>query len=143
MNMLDDLRALNLNDIYALTLVIRHGSLAGAARAIGMTRQAFSQRITRLEDVLGVRLLSTRQRGRGVEFTEQGRLVGGAATILFSGLQMSLQCALKGDEQALSLAAVSQAEAMLGLLRGIIIGEQYLKIIDIVEASSVVKSHLK
>jgi molybdate transport repressor ModE-like protein len=68
------------NDIGALRAlreVGRHGSIAGAAAALGVSQQALSARMRSLERILGVQLL-VRTPG-GSQLTEQGRLVLGWA----------------------------------------------------------------
>jgi len=63
---------LDLNDMVVFERVAREGSFTAAAQALGLSRSGVSERISRLEARLGVRLLhrTTRQ----VRLTETGRI---------------------------------------------------------------------
>jgi DNA-binding transcriptional LysR family regulator len=50
--------------------VVRHGSLTGAARSLGVTKQSVSQRIARLEERIGVELLV--RSSRALRLTDAG-----------------------------------------------------------------------
>ena len=48
---------LNLNDLETFVLVAKHGSFAGAARALKVPKSTVSRRVKRLEDSLGAALI--------------------------------------------------------------------------------------
>lgn len=76
-----DLRIDELQALAVFAVVVREGSLSAAARHLGGTPSAISQRLRRLEAVLGIRLLhrSTRR----LALTEAGqRLLGPAERLL-------------------------------------------------------------
>lgn len=56
-------RRLRVRDIYFLSLVVKFGSMAKAARSLSMSQPAISEAITNLEHTLGVRLLDRSPRG--------------------------------------------------------------------------------
>jgi molybdate transport repressor ModE-like protein len=90
-----DLRSLDL-----LLSVARSGSLGAAAREHGMTQQAASERIRRLEAALGVQVV--RRSRHGSELTHAGMLVSDWAaqlTELAAGLEASV-AALRGELNA-------------------------------------------
>jgi len=62
---------LPLNALRAFECAARHGSVARAAKELGVTSGAVSQQIRLLEDLVGARLLT--RAGRGVALTAQGR----------------------------------------------------------------------
>jgi len=67
------LDAVNLNHLRVLALVVREGSIAAAARRMGVTSPTLSVQLKALEAALGEELLV--RRGRGLAVTELGRLV--------------------------------------------------------------------
>lgn len=93
----------DLADLRALCLVIDHGSITAAARALGETKGSVSRRVSRLEATLGAALL--RRGPRSVSATEEGAAfrarVGSALELL--------------DEAAAALSAGRAAPK--GLLR--------------------------
>ena len=62
---------LNLDDLRMIRAVGQTGSLAGAARSMGMTPPALTVRLQRLEGVLGVSLAT--RGARGINLTDEGR----------------------------------------------------------------------
>ncbi len=70
------IRALNTRFLSTLCAVADTGSLAGAARAIGLSSAAVAEQIQALERDLGVRLVT--RLGRAVTLTDEGRAVVGA-----------------------------------------------------------------
>jgi len=63
-------RRLKLRDLHVFSTVVQHGSMAKAARQLGVSHPAVSEVIADLERVLGVRLLD--RSARGVEPTIYG-----------------------------------------------------------------------
>ncbi|QUJ75633.1 LysR family transcriptional regulator [Sulfitobacter albidus] len=63
---------INLNALRVFALVVRHGTLQGAADALGLSRGAVSQRVKQLEADLGVTLLT--REARGVTPTPAGEI---------------------------------------------------------------------
>lgn len=105
-------------DLVALTslrAVDTHGSVTGAAEALGYTPSAVSQQIKRLEHQTGVALLE--RVGRGVMLTALGRrLVDDGATVL-TDLE-TLESALRGESGRVGgrLRVASFSTAMRGLV---------------------------
>jgi DNA-binding transcriptional LysR family regulator len=66
------LSELRLGDLTTFLAVRRSGSVSSAARELGVTPSQVSKAISRLETLLGIRLLS--RSSRGVALSEQGRL---------------------------------------------------------------------
>jgi DNA-binding transcriptional LysR family regulator len=82
--------------------VVEAGSIAEAARRLGIVKSALSERLTDLEASLGVKLLE--RSARGVRPTEAGALILGPA----KGIRR---------EGEIALAALREAEAPRGTLR--------------------------
>jgi molybdate transport repressor ModE-like protein len=57
-------------DMLLFVDVVREGSFTGAARHVGISKQAVSERIHKLEDTLGVRLLQ--RTTRSLRMTDAG-----------------------------------------------------------------------
>ncbi|WP_193612642.1 LysR family transcriptional regulator [Nocardioides lijunqiniae] len=94
---------IDLNALTALRAVDTHGSVVGAADALGFTPSAVSQQVKRLERQTGVPLLE--RVGRGVMLTRHGRhLVDAGAKVL-------------GDLEEIESGLHRQAEAVAGHLR--------------------------
>ena len=64
-----------LRHLAALEAVAREKSFSAAAENLGYTQSAVSGQITALERIVGVRLFSRLRGSRGVELTEEGRLL--------------------------------------------------------------------
>src|ERR1700741_5680986 len=56
-------RRLRVRDLYILSVVVKSGGMAKAARQLAMTQPAVSAAIANLEHMLGVRLLDRSPRG--------------------------------------------------------------------------------
>jgi DNA-binding transcriptional LysR family regulator len=94
---------IDLTALTALRAVDTHGSVVGAADALGFTPSAVSQQVKRLERQTGVPLLE--RVGRGVMLTRHGRhLVDAGAKVL-------------GDLEEIESGLHRQAEAVAGHLR--------------------------
>jgi DNA-binding transcriptional LysR family regulator len=94
---------IDLTALTALRAVDTHGSVVGAADALGFTPSAVSQQVKRLERQTGVPLLE--RVGRGVMLTRHGRhLVDAGAKVL-------------GDLEEIESRLHRQAEAVAGHLR--------------------------
>ncbi|HEX3806181.1 MAG TPA: LysR family transcriptional regulator [Gaiellaceae bacterium] len=64
-----------LRHLAALEAVARAKSFSAAAESLGYTQSAISGQVTALERIVGVRLFSRLRGSRGVELTEEGRLL--------------------------------------------------------------------
>lgn len=62
---------MNWNNLHVLVVLSREGSLAGAARALGVNHATISRRLTALEEEVGVGLV--RRLARSTPLTEKGR----------------------------------------------------------------------
>ncbi len=62
---------MNLSDLATFVQVAEHGTLSGAARALGVPKSTVSRRVSRLEDGLGVPLLV--RTGRAIALTDDGQ----------------------------------------------------------------------
>lgn len=104
-------RAPDLASLDLLLSVARTGSLGAAAREHGITQQAASERVRRLEGLLGVHLLLRSRRGSAL--TSAGALVADWAsqlTELAAGLTASVD-ALRAERNANLRVAASQTVA--------------------------------
>src|ERR1700760_1284493 len=93
-------RAPDLASLDLLLSVAQAGSLGGAARAHGMSQQAASERIRRLEQLLGVQVL--RRSRHGSKLTPAGVLVvdwAAQLTELAAGMEASI-AALREERAA-------------------------------------------
>ncbi len=93
-------RAPDLASLDLLLSVARAGSLGGAAREHGMSQQAASERVRRLEQLLGVQVL--RRSRQGSQLTPAGVLVvdwAAQLTELAAGMEASI-AALREERQA-------------------------------------------
>lgn len=63
----------SLKALRAFALVVEHGSLSAAARAMNVTQPAVTQQVRGLERYLGKKLL--KRHGRGVLFTDDGQIL--------------------------------------------------------------------
>jgi molybdate transport repressor ModE-like protein len=106
---------IDLTALGSLEAVHRHGSVVGAARALGFTPSAVSQQIKRLERQSGVPLLE--RVGRGVVLTGQGRLLVEQGTRLRDQLER-LETDLHASAGAVTgeLAVAGFSTAVRGLV---------------------------
>jgi DNA-binding transcriptional LysR family regulator len=94
--------------------VARHGSITGAARALGYTQSAVSRQVATLEANSGARLLD--RRARGVELTEHGRTLLPHAEALLARLEAArhdLEAVGRLDGGHLRIGAFPTANAAL------------------------------
>jgi len=104
---------MNTQFLETFALVAEHGSLAEAARRLGLTPAAVAQRIAALEADLGAALVL--RSGRRVTPTEAGRaILAGSQRILAEVRQLRLAARADADVGELRLGAISTA--MTGLL---------------------------
>ena len=96
----------DLGALRALREVGRHGSIAAAASALGVSQQALSGRMRTLERAVGVTLLA--RSPSGSHLTEQGRLVVGWAEDVLDAadrLEAGLRSIRSGVSHRLAIAA--------------------------------------
>jgi DNA-binding transcriptional LysR family regulator len=99
---------LNTRFLSTLCAVADTGSLAGAARAIGLSSAAVAEQIQALERVLGVRLIT--RLGRAVSLTDEGRAVVGAGREILRRVADLTQVAQLGRlSGTLRIGAISTA----------------------------------
>jgi len=82
-------RRLKLRDLHVLAVVDRHGSMAKAAKDLGMAQPSVSEMITGMEDILGVRLLD--RSPKGVQMTPCGRALLRRAHVAFDELGQAMR----------------------------------------------------
>lgn len=73
----DTLSSMRFDELYILVEVAAAGSLAAAARRLGMPKSTVGRAITRIEKALGVPLVHRSTRGQGL--TDQGRMIANLA----------------------------------------------------------------
>ncbi|WP_312525661.1 LysR family transcriptional regulator [Paracoccus sp. (in: a-proteobacteria)] len=76
---------MNWDDLHVLAVLDREGSLAGAARVLGVNHATVSRRISALEESLGQTLV--RRLARSTSLTEKGKAVAGIARDMEQGAQ--------------------------------------------------------
>ncbi|GHF58564.1 LysR family transcriptional regulator [Streptomyces sp. NRRL_ISP-5395] len=112
---------LDLARLRALHAVSVHGSVAGAAAALGYTPSAISQQITKLERETRTTLLE--RRGRGVALTEEAlRLAGTAQRLLAIMEQAETELEERRGLPTGRLTIAAFASAARGLLPGVLAG---------------------
>lgn len=108
-----------LEDLHTLVLVVHSGSLSAAARTLGLTTNAVSRRVQRLERRLGVTLLH--RTTRSLRLTEEGRRLYERAVRVMRELQEAEEelsvdsAALRGMVRVAVPAALATG-ALWGLL---------------------------
>lgn len=106
---------LDLDAVVALRTVETHGSVGGAAAALGFTPSAVSQQIKRLERQTGVILLE--RVGRGVMLTDHGRILAEAGGRVISDLEsVDAELQRRSDTVAGQLRIACFSTATRGLL---------------------------
>lgn len=110
---------IDLVGLVALQAVDAHGSVAGAAAALGYTPSAVSQQVKRLEKQTGVPLLE--RVGRGVMLTGQGRHLVDAGAQLLSDLE-AVESGLHAQADTVSghLRVAAFSTAMRGLIAPVV-----------------------
>src|SRR5262245_39173458 len=81
-------RRLRVRDLYILSMVVKAGGMAKAARRLNMTQPAVSFAIANLEHMLGVRLLD--RSTRGIEPTIYAEAMLRRSTAIFDELKQSV-----------------------------------------------------
>lgn len=76
--------ALDLHSVRIVRAIAEHGTISGAARALGYSQPAISQHLRRTESRLGTALVV--RAGRGVRLTEPGQVVARHAIAITSAL---------------------------------------------------------
>lgn len=132
-------RRLRLRDLRLLQEVARLGSMAKAARELGITQPAVSKALSELETLLGVRLLD---RGAGgVTPTHYGDTLLRHATVMFDELrQVNLDLAHLADPSTGTLRIACPEFVAAGILP--IVLERFAKrfprvIVDVVQAENI------
>ncbi|HLH83688.1 MAG TPA: LysR family transcriptional regulator [Trebonia sp.] len=105
---------LDLGAVRAFLAVVDEGHFTGAADRLGMTQQAVSKRIARLESGLGVPLLNRSRAGAAL--TEDGAAFLGQARALI-GLADQATGMLRARRRALRIDALAPDAAPLGMAR--------------------------
>jgi DNA-binding transcriptional LysR family regulator len=82
-------RRLKLRDLHVFSIVVEHGSMAKAARHLGVSHPAVSEVIADLECALGVRLLD--RSARGIEPTIYGGAVLKRSAAVFDELKQTIR----------------------------------------------------
>src|SRR5712675_2134899 len=82
-------RRLKLRDLHVFSTVVQHGSMAKAARHLGVSHPAVSEVIADLEHALGVRLLD--RSARGIEPTVYGDALLKRSVAVFDELKQSIR----------------------------------------------------
>ncbi|MFE3519742.1 LysR family transcriptional regulator [Streptomyces sp. NPDC059166] len=117
---------LDLSRLRALHAVSVHGSVAGAAAALGYTASAVSQQITKLERETRTTLLE--RRGRGVALTEEAiHLASTAQQVLAIVEQAETHLEERRGQPTGRLSIAAFATAARGLLPGVLaeLGREY------------------
>jgi DNA-binding transcriptional LysR family regulator len=95
-------RRLKLRDLHVFSMVVQHGSMAKAARHLGVSHPAVSEVIADLEHALGVKLLD--RSARGIEPTIYGSAVLKRSAAVFDELKQTIR-----DIEFLSDAATGES----------------------------------
>src|SRR5215475_11216677 len=82
-------RRLKLRDLHVFFTAVQTGSMAKAARQLGVSQPAVSEVIADLENALGVRLLD--RQPHGVEPTKFGQVLLKRSTVVFDELKQSIR----------------------------------------------------
>ena len=108
---------MDLQRLRTLVAVDETGSLSGAARARHITQPAVSLQIRALEEEIGTRLF--RRRGRGVEFTQAGRVLVRHARLVLRQLRAARAevAAIEGVKAGVLRLGVTDAAATALLSR--------------------------
>jgi DNA-binding transcriptional LysR family regulator len=105
-------RRLRVRDLYILTTVVRHGSMAKAARELAMSQPAVSGAIANLEHILGVTLLD--RSPRGVEPTIFTDALLRRSNVIFDELKQSVRDVEFLADPTAGQLAIGSAESIAG-----------------------------
>jgi DNA-binding transcriptional LysR family regulator len=105
-------RRLRVRDLYILTTVVRHGSMAKAARELEMSQPAVSEAIANLEHILRVTLLD--RSPRGVEPTIYTEALLRRTNVIFDELKQSVRDVEFLADPTAGELAIGSAESIAG-----------------------------
>jgi DNA-binding transcriptional LysR family regulator len=109
-----------LDDMTIFAAVVRHGTLTGAARSLGVTKQSISQRIVRLEQRIGVELLL--RSPRALRLTEAGARYHESCVSIISQVE---EAELEAQQSQHSTSGTVRVTAPVGLSAGLIMPAVY------------------
>ncbi len=104
------------SDFEILLALSRSGSVAGAARELGVDGSTVSRRLTALEDALAARLIV--RGGNKFSFTAEGRAALGAAEAMESAVGMAVRSCRESKLQASGAVRISLPPAFVPILLG-------------------------
>jgi len=81
--------------------VAKHQSFTAASSELNLTKGAVSYQMTRLEDNLGFKVFHRRK--KGIELTEQGRLLLTASRLAYADLEKAINNIRKSDSQDITI----------------------------------------
>lgn len=96
------LSKLSLTSLQAIEAVARHGTLQGAAQALGITVGAVSQRISKAEDALGLALFT--RESRGMRLTDAGEAMDLHLAPAFRHLWQAVEAATRDRNLTLTVS---------------------------------------
>jgi DNA-binding transcriptional LysR family regulator len=113
-----------LRHLAALEAVAREKSFSAAAESLGYTQSAVSGQVTALERIVGARLFSRLRGSRGVELTEEGRLLlehASAITARIHAARADLYAVRNGQTGVLRAGTFQTVSQTLlpGIMRGL------------------------
>lgn len=108
---------MELKQLHHILAVVEAGSISGAAERVGLTQQALSRSLSRLEESVGGKLFE--RRARGVVLTRLGETVAEHAreVVAASGRLQTAVAAELGLEQGKLVVGLSPIAAMTGIGR--------------------------
>ena len=101
---MDNLSGLSLRQFLCYLAICRTGTVADAARQLGITQPAASRRITQMEDAIGVKLFD--RIGRRMVPTSAALRLSGTAELALSGLSMGIASAQGKETEVLRIGAL-------------------------------------
>ncbi len=96
-----------LNDLATFIDIVRAGSLAAAARKLGVPKSTVGRRLDRLEDLVGVQLLH--RGGRTLVLSHDAQTLYDRSAAAMDTLQQSLDWAVKESEEPRGLVRITAA----------------------------------